>query len=360
MTLMGKFLKVVRLTIQVLCSSKETTCYVHLLECYNYHCVESPTKRKKIFYILAILVPVSTVVLICLECVMVILLKKRYKATRTINQSLKQFKSFSYHDLFKATNGFSSTNIIGSGRFGFIYRSCLDFVVCTIVIKVFRLDQFGAPNYFIAECEALRNIRHRNLVRVISLCSTFDPARNEFKALILEHMANGNLESWLHPKPYEQIAKEPLSLATRISLAVDIAAALEYLHNRCIPPLVHCDLKPKYGMGCKISFEGDIYSYGIILLEMITGKYPTDEMFTDDMNLHKMVESAIPHKIGEILEPSLTKDYFGEGTNNELVEMPRCVMHLAKLGLRCSVTSPKDRPKIEDVYTEMIAIQNMF
>lgn len=185
---------------------------------------ESPTKRKKIFYILAILVPVSTVVLICLECVMVILLKKRYKATRTINQSLKQFKSFSYHDLFKATNGFSSTNIIGSGRFGFIYRSCLDFVVCTIVIKVFRLDQFGAPNYFIAECEALRNIRHRNLVRVISLCSTFDPAKNEFKALILEHMANGNLESWLHPKPYEQIAKEPLSLATRISLAVDIAA----------------------------------------------------------------------------------------------------------------------------------------
>ncbi len=112
------------------------------------------------------------------------------------------------------------------------------------MIKVFRLDQFGAPNYFIAECEALRNIRHRNLVRVISLCSTFDPARNEFKALILEHMANGNLESWLHPKPYEQIAKEPLSLATRISLAVDIAAALEYLHNRCIPPLVHYDLKP--------------------------------------------------------------------------------------------------------------------
>uniref|UniRef100_A0A0E0MHD9 non-specific serine/threonine protein kinase n=1 Tax=Oryza punctata TaxID=4537 RepID=A0A0E0MHD9_ORYPU len=186
-----------------------------------------------------------------------------------------------------------------------------------------------------------------------------------------------------------------------------MAAALEYLHNRCIPPLV-CDLKPsnvllddemvahvsdfgmakflysgssmasstsysiggprgtigyitpEYGMGCKISFEGDIYGYGIILLEMITGKYPTDEMFTDGMNIHKMVESAIPHKIGEIFEASLTKDYMGEGANDELVEMPTCVMQFAKLALRCSVTSPKDRPKIEDVYTEMIAIQNMF
>uniref|UniRef100_J3N9P7 Receptor kinase-like protein Xa21 n=1 Tax=Oryza brachyantha TaxID=4533 RepID=J3N9P7_ORYBR len=371
-------------------------------------CVESPSKRKKMVYILAILVPVTTIVLITLACAAVILLKKRQKVARPIEQSLKQFKSFSYHDLFKATDGFSTENIIGSGRFGLVYRGYIESDVCTVAIKVFLLDQIGAPNNFIAECEALRNIRHRNLIKVISLCSTFDPTGNEFKALVLEHMANGNLESWLHPKPYKQILKESMSLASRISVAVDIAAALEYLHKRCSPPLVHCDLKPsnvllndemvahvsdfglakflcndssrmsitsdsiagprgsvgyiapEYALGCKISFEGDIYSYGIILLEMITGKYPTAEVFKDGMNLHKMVESALPHKIGEILEPSLTKEYLGEDTNHELVEMQRCVMQLALLGLRCSVSSPKHRPKIEDVYKEIITIQNMF
>ncbi|XP_052135670.1 probable LRR receptor-like serine/threonine-protein kinase At3g47570 isoform X1 [Oryza glaberrima] len=372
-------------------------------------CVESPSKRKKTPYIFAILVPVTTIVIITMACLITILLKKRYKARQPINQSLKQFKSFSYHDLFKATYGFSSSNIIGSGRFGLVYRGYIESDVSIVAIKVFRLDQFGAPNNFIAECEAFRNIRHRNLIRVISLCSTFDPAGNEFKALILEHMANGNLESWLHPKRNKQIPKEPLSLASRLSIAMDIAVALDYLHNQCSPPLVHCDLKPsnvllddemvahvsdfglakflyndssmasstsysmagprgsigyiapEYAMGCKISFEGDIYSYGIILLEMITGMYPTDEMFTDGMNLHKMVLSAIPHKITEILEPSLTKDYLGEDRDHELVELTMCtVMQLAELGLRCTVTLPKDRPKIKDVYTEIISIQSMF
>ena len=115
---------------------------------------------------------------------------------------------------------------------------------CAVAIKVFRLDQFGAPSNFLSECAALRNIRHWNLIRVISVCSTFDPTGNEFKALILEYMVNGNLESWLHQKEYTKSTKRPLSLGTRIAIAVDIAAALDYLHNRCTPPLVHRDLKP--------------------------------------------------------------------------------------------------------------------
>jgi serine/threonine protein kinase len=57
-------------------------------------------------------------------------------------------------------------------------------------------------------------------------------------------MANGNLENWIRPKGYEQSTKEPLSLRSRITVAVDIASALDYLHNRCTPPVVHCDLKP--------------------------------------------------------------------------------------------------------------------
>ena len=125
-----------------------------------------------------------------------------------------------------------------------VYKGQFEFELCPVAIKVFRLQQLGAPSNFLSECEALRNIRHRNLIRVISLCSTFDPTGSEFKALILEYMSNGNLEGWLHPKMFRQTAEKSLGLGSRITIAVDIAAALDYLHNRCTPPLVHCDLKP--------------------------------------------------------------------------------------------------------------------
>lgn len=188
---------------------------------------------------------------------------------------------------------------------------------------------------------------------------------------------------------------------------MDIAAALDYLHNRCSPPLVHCDLKPsnvllddemvaclsdfglakflhgnsstennmsssmagprgsigyiapEYGTECKISTASDVYSYGIILLEMITGKQPTDDIFKDGMNLHNFVEEAFPQKIGEILEPSLTI-YDEEEENLATIKTKWCIKQLAILALKCSETSPKDRPTMEDVYAEIISIKEIF
>ncbi|OEL27670.1 putative LRR receptor-like serine/threonine-protein kinase [Dichanthelium oligosanthes] len=191
-------------------------------------CTASAPRRKKTSYIVAVVVPLTTIAIVAMACIAVTILKKQKETNQPTNQSFKQFKIFSYDDIFKATDGFSSACLVGSGRFGLVYRGQFDFEENPVAIKVFKLDQFGASDNFHAECEALRNIRHRNLIRVISLCSTFDTTRNEFKALILEYMANGNLESWIHPKGYEQSTKEPLSLRSRITVAVDIASALDY------------------------------------------------------------------------------------------------------------------------------------
>ena len=89
-------------------------------------------------------------------------------------------------------------------------------------------------------------------------------------------------------------------------------------------------------MGRKVSTEGDIYSYGIILLEMITGRRPTDEMFKDGMNLRNFLGSSLPKKIDEILEPNLSGHHEGEDTNQATDGMQICAMKLAELGLKCS------------------------
>lgn len=113
-----------------------------------------------------------------------------------------------------------------------------------VAIKVFNLNQYGAPKSFVSECEALRNTRHRNLVKVITLCSTVDPTGSDFKALIFQYMHNGSLERWLHPEDHGYDNKRFLSLGERINIALDIAYALDYLHNQCATPVIHCDLKP--------------------------------------------------------------------------------------------------------------------
>uniref|UniRef100_A0A0E0E370 Receptor kinase-like protein Xa21 n=1 Tax=Oryza meridionalis TaxID=40149 RepID=A0A0E0E370_9ORYZ len=346
--------------------------------------------------------------LVLLSCFALILLKKRKKVKQDVHQSCNDGKNFSYADLDKATNGFSSANMVGSGKYGSVYRGVFEFEQQVVAIKVFKLDQHGGPKSFLAECEALRNTRHRNLVSVITACSTFDPIGHEFKALILDYMPNGNLENWLHLNHITYGLNIQLSFASRITIAADIAAALDYLHNYCVPPIVHCDLKPsnvliddamgarlgdfglskflhsyssstinsstslsgprgsigyiapEYGFGSKISTEGDVYSYGIIILEMLTGKRPTDGMFNDGMSLHKFVEKAFPHNIGKIIDPNIMPNLEDEQHYHETVRILSCITQLAKLGLSCSVEIPKDRPVMQEVYAEVVEIKETF
>ena len=97
-----------------------------------------------------------------------------------------------------------------------------------------------------------------------------------------------------------------------------------------------------------------MYSFGIVLLEMLTGKRPTDAMFKDGSNIHAYVSSAFAEKIIEILDPSM----FGE--LNMVICMEKCIIPLVHVGLACSKEAPKDRMRMEDVAAELSKIKQIY
>ncbi|KAI9156957.1 hypothetical protein LWI28_014654 [Acer negundo] len=172
--------------------------------------------------------------------------KKRTEGQASKSTLEKSLLKVSYEMLLKATDGFSPTHLIGVGSFGSVYKGILEPDGTIVAVKVLNLLQQGASKSFMAECKALKNIRHRNLVKVITSCSITDFRGNDFKAIVYEFMANGSLEKWLPPAEEleEQNKSQSLTILQRISIAIDVAFAVEYLHQHCEEQVLHCDLKP--------------------------------------------------------------------------------------------------------------------
>ncbi|KAF8025143.1 hypothetical protein BT93_F2095 [Corymbia citriodora subsp. variegata] len=320
--------------------------------------------------------------------------------------------NLSYGTLLKATNGFSSTNLIGAGSFGSVYKGLLQESGNVIAVKVVNLTRHGALKSFKAECEALKCIKHRNLLKVLTVCSGIDYKGDKFNALVYEFMVNGSLEEWLHPHLAPNDAdghSKELSLFQRINISIDVAFALDYLHNQCESPIIHCDLKPsnvlldadmvghvgdfglakivlestpdtranmssaglretigyaapEYANGSQVSREGDVYSYGILLLEMFTGLSPISDMFRDELNLCNYVAEALPQRVMEITNPVLLHE--GECHNSSQDSLHKrnrifqeCLETIYRVGVACSVQEPRRRMSIDKVATQLHSIR---
>ncbi|CAL9002461.1 unnamed protein product [Prunus brigantina] len=197
---------------------------------------------------LKVVIPVACALafIIALSCFILVRSKvKKSRGSLATSHSYQGWKSdLSYLELVQSTDGFSVEKLIGSGSFGSVYKGVLPSDERVVAVKVLNLQQPGAFKSFIDECKALKSVRHRNLLKIITACSSIDNQGNDFKSLVFEFMENGSLDSWLHPKDDEQYQSKRLSLTQRLNIAIDVASALEYLHYRCEKTIVHCDLKP--------------------------------------------------------------------------------------------------------------------
>ncbi|GJN05786.1 hypothetical protein PR202_ga23450 [Eleusine coracana subsp. coracana] len=265
----------------------------------------------------------------------------------------EQYERVSYHALANGTNGFSEANLLGKGSFGAVYKCTFQDERTITAVKVFNLELSGSTRSFVAECEALRRVRHRCLLKTITCCSSINHQGQEFKALVFEFMPNGSLNRWLHPQSGTPTLGNTLTLAQRLDIAIDIMDAMDYLHNHCQPPIVHCDIKPsniliaedmrarvgdfgisrilpksaystlsnsnstigirgsigyvapEYGEGSPISTIGDVYSLGILLLELFTGRSPTNDMFRGYLDLRKFSADALPDRVWDIADTAM-------------------------------------------------------
>lgn len=218
---------------------------LHLHPCGSIEGVNAHRSSSHLKLIIPLVI--SSVILVAI-CAAYFVQKQTSRASPPKPSPKEPFFKISYAGVHRATSGFSLSNLIGAGSFGSVYKGIMESDPDQVVaIKVLNLEQQGAYKSFMSECDSLRAVRHRNLLNIVTICSSIDHNGNEFKALIFEYMPNGSLDDWLHPKAELVIDNEnskSLSLVQRWNIVMDVAMALDYLHHQCESPIVHCDLKP--------------------------------------------------------------------------------------------------------------------
>ncbi|CAL5068236.1 unnamed protein product [Urochloa decumbens] len=289
---------------------------------------------------------------------------------------LGQLKRFSLRELQVATDSFSNRNVLGRGGFGKVYKGRL---TDGSLVAVKRLKEERTPGgelQFQTEVELISMAVHRNLLRLRGFCMT--PTE---RLLVYPYMANGSVASRLRERGPNDL---PLEWETRARIALGSARGLSYLHDHCDPKIIHRDVKaanilldesfeavvgdfglaklmdykdthvttavrgtighiaPEYLSTGKSSEKTDVFGYGIMLLELITGQRAFDLARLandDDVMLLDWVKGLLKErKLEQLVDPDLQGGY-----EEHEVEA------LIQVALLCTQGSPMERPKMSEV-----------
>ncbi|GJN08225.1 hypothetical protein PR202_ga26121 [Eleusine coracana subsp. coracana] len=226
-----------------------------------------------------------------------------------------------YDDLYSATDGFREDLFLGEGGFGPVYKGFLGSNNQEVAIKILNLQGKQGDKEFLTEVMILGKLHHPNLVKLLGCC-----ADRGQRLLVYEYMPLGSLFNHIHDLAP---GKQPLDWGTRINILLGTAKGLEYLHDKANPPVINRDVKcgnillgeryhpkladfglaklgptgddthvstrvmgtagycaPEYLMSGKLTVKSDIYSFGVVMLEVLTGRKAKDESLpTPEQNL---------------------------------------------------------------------------
>ncbi|KAF8098353.1 hypothetical protein N665_0268s0022 [Sinapis alba] len=289
---------------------------------------------------------------------------------------LGQLKRFSLRELQVASDNFSNKNILGRGGFGKVYKGRLADGTLVAVKRLKEERTQGGELQFQTEVEMISMAVHRNLLRLRGFCMT--PTE---RLLVYPYMANGSVASCLRERPESQ---PPLDWPKRQRIALGSARGLAYLHDHCDPKIIHRDVKaanilldedfeavvgdfglaklmdykdthvttavrgtighiaPEYLSTGKSSEKTDVFGYGVMLLELITGQRAFDLARLandDDVMLLDWVKGLLKEKK---LEALVDVDLQGNYIDEE-------VEQLIQVALLCTQSSPMERPKMSEV-----------
>ncbi|KAM5557047.1 leucine-rich repeat receptor-like protein kinase TDR [Rosa sericea] len=276
-----------------------------------------------------------------------------------------------------------SDKVIGMGGTGTVYKAEMPGGEIIAVKKLWGKQKesiIRRRRGVLAEVEVLGNVRHRNIVRLLGCCCNRDCTM-----LLYEYMPNGNLDDLLHGKNKAQ--NLGADWVTRYKIALGVAQGICYLHHDCDPVIVHRDLKPsnilldgdmearvadfgvakliqsdesmsviagsygyiapEYAYTLQVDEKSDIYSFGVVLLEILSGKRSVEAIFGDGNSIVDWVRTKIKSKdgINDVLDKNA-----GAGCTPVREEM----MQMLRIALLCTSRNPADRPSMRDVVLMLI------
>ncbi|KAF8406637.1 hypothetical protein HHK36_008727 [Tetracentron sinense] len=263
------------------------------------------------------------------------------------NEKVKA-RRFQLEELEKATKNFSNDCLVGSGAFGNVYKGTFD-VEGTLAIKKARVDSYQSVQEFRNEVELLSRVRHRNLVGLVGYCE--EAGAKGAKVLVYEYVPNGSLLEYIIGR-----RGRTLTWRQRVNLAIGAAKGIAHLHEGVKPSIIHRDIKPSnilVGDG----FEAKVSDFGLVKLGPVGDESHVssqikgtpgylDPAYCTSFHLSPFSDARPSLERGSV-EDILDANLLLEPCNMEMM------LKMGKLGLRCVVEIPKERPTMTQVWKEL-------